>query len=778
MHLAALACAEQGYRVFPLYEPVSRLSDTCTCPRRRRCGRAGKHPRISGGHKNASTDPGQINEWWTKWPNANIGIATGDGLVALDVDPRNGGEEELAKLVAEHGPLGDTYTVRTGSGGAHYYFRVSDEYRSRTGFRFGLDIKCRGGYVVAPPSKHPDGEYTVEATAEVAPAPPWLLEILEEQRTGRPREAAVDDEALLAPGDTPEERVRWTRDAVKAIPNDSVYLSRGKWIGMAYAIRNACGGEAEAEALEIFEEFSQGWKDGYCDPEETRRVWETLGPSWSTKGYDELLDEARDHGYQYPPEHPLSAQTVFEEYAIGFAFGLFPTALDTTDTSPLAAALRQLDGTWELGALPDRVKRARALFKTLSGLDSEVFKWDAIAKINNTVGSHHAGKRIWDAADSAEAVGIMVVDGTAIIEAAQVPDFSHRPSFLVDDLIPSGAVGELIADYSCGKTMLLVNLALSISFGLPFLGADAREGRVLYLAYEGQPDIWKRVAAWLHDRGLLPSTYTRTEFEALLNDRFHLAALPPRFDAPSLETLLRDSVDHYQADLVIVDTRNKSLGQDQLEDSADTAGYVQSVLSRVAQETGCTCISAHHTGLSAGTRGRGSSAWTQGADFAFLIRGKREDFAAGKPLSLEPTKFRDGEWPTPRTYRLESGIDLEVDGTAFTGATIRYVSPFEGAELSLQAEVFAVIRKTPGCSGNSLRNGVEGKNTAIDEAASGLIARGAARDEGADNRHRYFGHRYFAEPGWDISLAGEVERVPDFQSASEPAPAAVLEPPR
>jgi hypothetical protein len=460
----------------------------------------------------------------------------------------------------------------------------------------------------------------------------------------------------------------------------------------------------------------------------------------------------------------MSPESVFADDAI---------ELSTTDTSPLGVALKQLDGTWEIGALPDQVRRARAEFRTLSGIEAEVFKWDSIAKINKAVGSHHAGRQIWDAGDWAAAVGIMVVDGTAIIEAAQVPDFSHRPSFLVDDLIPSGAVGELIADYSCGKTMLLVNLALSISFGLPFLGADAREGRVLYLAYEGQPDIWKRVAAWLHDRGLLPSTYTRTEFEALLNDRFHLAALPPRFDAPSLETLLRDSVDHYQADLVIVDTRNKSLGQDQLEDSAHTAGYVQSVLSRVAQETGCTCISAHHTGLSAGTRGRGSSAWTQGADFAFLIRGKREDFAAGKPLSLEPTKFRDGEWPTPRTYRLESGIDLEVDGTAFTGATIRYVSPFEGAELSLQAEVFAVIRKTPGCSGNSLRNGVEGKNTAIDEAASGLIARGAARDEGADNRHRYF-----AEPGWDISLAGEVERVPDFQSASEPAPAAVLEPPR
>jgi hypothetical protein len=133
-----------------------------------------------------------------------------------------------------------------------------------------LDIKCGGGYVVAPPSKHPDGEYTVEVPADVAPAPPWLLEMIGEQTTGRPRAEAVDDEALLAPGDTPEERVRWTRDAVRAIPNDSVYFSRGKWIGMAHAIRNACGVEADAEAFEIFDEFCQRWEDGYCDPEETR----------------------------------------------------------------------------------------------------------------------------------------------------------------------------------------------------------------------------------------------------------------------------------------------------------------------------------------------------------------------------------------------------------------------------------------------------------------------------------------------------------------------------
>ena len=48
----------------------------------------GKHPLYTGWYKNSTTDVEQIKKWWTKTPNANIGIPTGEksGWLVLDVD--------------------------------------------------------------------------------------------------------------------------------------------------------------------------------------------------------------------------------------------------------------------------------------------------------------------------------------------------------------------------------------------------------------------------------------------------------------------------------------------------------------------------------------------------------------------------------------------------------------------------------------------------------------------------------------------------------------------
>ena len=57
--------------------------------------------------------------WWTKRPDANIGIATGkkSGIIAIDVDPRNGGRKTLEKLTSKLGAKGGTVTILTGGGG-------------------------------------------------------------------------------------------------------------------------------------------------------------------------------------------------------------------------------------------------------------------------------------------------------------------------------------------------------------------------------------------------------------------------------------------------------------------------------------------------------------------------------------------------------------------------------------------------------------------------------------------------------------------------------------
>lgn len=89
----ALQYLARGWAVFPLHT-VNEAGE-CSCGKLD-CPDAGKHPRTGRGHKNASRDEAQINEWFG-WgaPPSNIGIATGaiSGITVIDVDVHKGGAE-------------------------------------------------------------------------------------------------------------------------------------------------------------------------------------------------------------------------------------------------------------------------------------------------------------------------------------------------------------------------------------------------------------------------------------------------------------------------------------------------------------------------------------------------------------------------------------------------------------------------------------------------------------------------------------------------------------
>lgn len=147
----------------------------------------GKVPLTEHGVHDATTEAETIRAWWTQWPDANIGIACGGGLVVLDVDPRHGGDASLRELEHEHGEI-ITLTARTGGGGLHLYMR--GELPQRVGFRPGLDLKASGGYVVAPPSLHESGRrYEWIAPGDLPqrpqPVPAWLARIIDPPRPER-----------------------------------------------------------------------------------------------------------------------------------------------------------------------------------------------------------------------------------------------------------------------------------------------------------------------------------------------------------------------------------------------------------------------------------------------------------------------------------------------------------------------------------------------------------------------------------------------------------------
>ena len=184
----ALEIAGMGLPVHPLHTPVG--GGRCSCGRKS-CGSVGKHPRTMSGVKDASTDPGQIKKWWSMWPDANIGFATGgtSRIVVLDVDCNHAagkfGDESLTALEERHGPLPDTWLCLTGGGGLHYYFSYDgDGIKNDVEFLPGLDVRTTGGYVVAPPSLHVSGRrYEWEGAHEpwdtpIAPLPDWLRDII------------------------------------------------------------------------------------------------------------------------------------------------------------------------------------------------------------------------------------------------------------------------------------------------------------------------------------------------------------------------------------------------------------------------------------------------------------------------------------------------------------------------------------------------------------------------------------------------------------------------
>jgi len=198
---AALRYAKShGYSIVPLH---SVKDGRCSCGDRE-CQNAGKHPRTKHGVKDATTDKATILGWWRKWPNANIGIATGarSGIVAVDIDPRHDGNLSFRHLINEYGSLPPRPTVATGGGGRHLYFQCPDvPIKSRAAILPGIDVRGERGYVVAPPSRHASGKRyrwgqgRSFSDFEPPALPTWLLRLLEEEPQNTPK---TDGQQILS----------------------------------------------------------------------------------------------------------------------------------------------------------------------------------------------------------------------------------------------------------------------------------------------------------------------------------------------------------------------------------------------------------------------------------------------------------------------------------------------------------------------------------------------------------------------------------------------------
>jgi hypothetical protein len=188
LRAAAVAYARRGWPVFPLH-PI--VAGRCGCGQPD-CKAVGKHPVTRSWQRSIASVDAAEAAWRGRLGQRGIGLACGPraGCFGFDIDPRHGGVAALAQLVERHGRLPRTPVARSGSGGLHIYFAWPDsgEVRNSEGkVGPGLDVRGVGGLMVLAPTLHASGNryrwVVAPGDVNLAPAPAWLLDLIEQAKS-------------------------------------------------------------------------------------------------------------------------------------------------------------------------------------------------------------------------------------------------------------------------------------------------------------------------------------------------------------------------------------------------------------------------------------------------------------------------------------------------------------------------------------------------------------------------------------------------------------------
>lgn len=207
------------------------------------------------------------------------------------------------------------------------------------------------------------------------------------------------------------------------------------------------------------------------------------------------------------------------------------------------------------------------------------------------------------------------------------PEMSQN--WLIRDLLGTSTLAVVHGHSGCGKTFVVMDMALHLALGWAWNGHRAEQGMVAYVAAEGGIGIKRRLIAWLQHHGV--------------TERIPFAVLPEALalfgDANDVQPLI-DSVISLstecgqEARLIVIDTLSKTFSG--RENSDELAGYVANC-QRIVNATGATVLIIHHRPKDSESREpRGHSSLKAGVDTVLLVE-------AGNPKRISTIKQKDGE---------------------------------------------------------------------------------------------------------------------------------------
>jgi len=243
----------------------------------------------SAGFKDALPRDEALKEW-PDINNGNVGLYPGPSdLLVVDVDVKHGaiGDATMKKLQKEHGKLPETFTVKTPSGGWHLYFKKPDiEHIGNNSIGEDIDIRCDGGYVLAPGSSIDGNPYTIIKNKPVAALPDaWVPLFKPEPKQSRKQANRSHTIACKPPSEGyPPTSKADVEEALKYVTPDLPY---DEWVKVLAALHD--GG---------FDDLAHSWSAGSTryDPAEVDAKLASFTSSGVTIAT--VFHYAQEGGYQ------------------------------------------------------------------------------------------------------------------------------------------------------------------------------------------------------------------------------------------------------------------------------------------------------------------------------------------------------------------------------------------------------------------------------------------------------------------------------------------------